>query len=425
MATHKAKTIGAAACALLGSHQVAAAEAEWQVDTATMLYSEIGRVSLVEPVVALKRSWDEKSFSGKLTLDTLTGPSPNGATPASTAQIFTGPSGPHNYTAAPGEIPLDDSFHDTRVALALDYSAPLFGDWKAGYGVNFSKEYDYLSLGGSLRLQRDFNQHNTTLALGVSGSQDTITPQGGIPVPLTVVQRRNVPSDSDGEDRSLRKSSDSKSVLDLLAGVTQVLGPSSLLRVNLNLSMSSGYQTDPFKIVSVVDASGEPVRYIREGRPDSRTKTGLYTEYLRDLSGNTLRTSYRFTTDDWGITSHAIEGAYRWNFSDRNYLEPQLRYYVQSAADFYHVALFDGEETTVANASADYRLDAMSAWTVGLQAGHTLESGSSIAARLGYYVQTPKEDAVPAAAAAGLSKFGKLVPDTKAIMATFFYSFDL
>jgi hypothetical protein len=430
--SHKAKSIGAAACALLGSAgAVSAAEPGWEIDSAVLVYSETDRVSLVEPVIAVRHTWDERTVGARVTLDTLTGPSPSGATPASTPQTFTGPSGGGDqYTAAPGEIPLDDSFKDTRFALALDYGAPLFGAWTASYGLNFSTEYDYLSLGGSLHVQRDFNQHNTTLAFGAGYAQDTIEPVGGLPEPLTVLQPRQSggegdgEGDDDGEDREGRGTSDTKSVADVLVGLTQVLDRHSLARVNLVFSQSSGYLNDPYKIVSVVGTDGEPLRYVRESRPDSRTKTGLFTEYLRDFSGDTFKLGYRFLTDDWGIASHTVETSYRLRVGSRSYIEPQLRYYLQSAADFYRIALFDGEEQTVQNVSADYRLGDMSAWTAGVQLGHKLPSGSDVSLRLAYYVQTPKEGAVPAQAAAGLSKFGDLVPDTQAVMATIAYRFN-
>ena len=427
MSTHR-KTIGAAACALLGTAvPAAAADATWEIDTATMVYSETDRVSLVEPVVSARRIWDDRSVGARLTVDTLSGPSPSGATPASTPQTFTGPSGNGDiYTADPGEVPLDDSFLDTRVALALDYSAPLLRNWTATYGLSASNEYDYLSLGGSLRLQRSFNQNNTTLSFGAALAQDSLDPVGGVPVALTVLQRRDSTDDSsDGEDRSLRKTSESKTVVDVLAGVTQVIDARSLFRINLVLSQVSGYQNDPYKIVSVVGADGEPLRYVREGRPDSRSKTGIYGEYIRDLSGDTLRTSYRFLLDDWGSDSHTVEASYRWQFTEATYVEPQLRYYLQDAADFYRVALFDGEEQDLSEVTADYRLGAMDAITVGVQVGHRLRSGSDLSLRLSYYVQTPDEDGIPVQAAEGLSRFGELVPETTAVMATIGYRFTL
>lgn len=419
---NKTKALGAAACALLGTPAMAsAADAKWNIDTAALYYAESGRVSLFEPVVSATRNWDEHSLGAKLTLDTLTGPSPNGATPSSTARTFTGPSGGDNYTVQPGKIPLDNTFKDTRVALALNYSAPLFAEWEAAYGVNVSKEYDYQSLGGSLRLQRDFFEHNTTLAFGGSFAADTVDPVGGAPDPLSIKPLAS----SSGEDDDHGGSSKSKNIFDLLAGVTQVLDPNSLLRVNLTYSHASGYLTDPYKILSVVGSDGEPLRYVYESRPGSRTKTGVYAEYLRAIGADTVRASYRFQTDDWGIDSHTAELSYRWRFNDANYIEPQLRYYVQTAADFYHVALYDGQETQVGNASADYRLGGMDAWTGGLQFGHTFAGGSDLTVRLSYYMQNPDGKGVPSQAAEGLSKFGKLVPDTKAVMATVGYRFSL
>lgn len=431
--THKAKSLGAAACALLGSTAAAsAADAVWEFDTATLVYSESQRVSLVEPVLSARRSWDARSLGARLTLDTLTGPSPNGATPASTPQTFTGPSGGESYTAKPGEVPLDDTFKDTRVAVALDYSSPLLADWIASYGLNFSTEYDYQSIGGSLRLQRDFNQHNTTLSFGAALAQDSIDPVGGAPIPLSLMQpggdddeHEDDEHEEDDDDDKGGGSSKSKTVVDFLVGVTQVLSPQSLLRLNLVLSQSSGYQTDPYKLLSVVGTDGEPLRYVYEGRPDSRTKTGAYGEWLRDVSGDTLKLSYRFLTDDWGIDSHTLEASYRWRLGDSNYLEPQLRYYTQTAADFYRVALFDGEELSLEDASADYRLGRMDTWTAGLQMGHRMRSGSDLSLRLAYYQQSPKEDGVPPQAAEGLSRFGELVPDTEAVMATLAYRFKL
>jgi len=39
--------------------------------------------------------------------------------------------------------------------------------------------------------------------------------------------------------------------------------------------------------------------------------------------------------DDWGVNSHTIDAKYRFRFNNQ-YLEPQLRWYTQSKADFYH-----------------------------------------------------------------------------------------
>ena len=77
--------------------------------------------------------------------------------------------------------------------------------------------------------------------------------------------------------------------------------------------------------------------------------------------GDVIDGSYRFMTDDWGVTSHTIDLKYHWQL-DHAYLEPHLRYYLQSEADFYHrYALstdYDSATQTLklSDASADYRL---------------------------------------------------------------------
>jgi len=195
------------------------------------------------------------------------------------------------------------------------------------------------------------------------------------------------------------------------------------MQVNYSLSRSNGYLNDPYKIVSVVGTDGEPLRYVYESRPDSRTKHALFARYKRFmLARDVFDVSYRYMTDDWDVNSSTIDTTYRWNYSATSYLEPHLRWYTQSAADFYHVALDDGEETTVDVASADPRLGAFAGTTVGLKYGHTFESGSSWSARLEYYQQAGKRDGVPAQAAAGLSKFD-YEPDLSAVMFTVGYRF--
>ena len=56
-----------------------------------------------------------------------------------------------------------------------------------------------------------------------------------------------------GDDSNKLGGSDSKDVLDLLLGFTQVLNRTTVLRVNYSYSDSSGYLNDPYKILSVVD----------------------------------------------------------------------------------------------------------------------------------------------------------------------------
>lgn len=416
----KRKALSAATAALLGTVGTTnAAEPGWSFDTSSLVYSESGgRVQAFEPKFRATRDLgDERSYSFGITLDALTGASPNGAAPFSSVQTFTNPSGNGTYTAAPGETPLDDNFRDTRVAIDGAYSAPLTELWRWSTSLGVSKEYDYLSLYGGATVSRDFNLRNTTVSFGVNVEQASINPDGGVPTPLTPMNTLGTKSGA--------TDSDSKQVFDVLLSVTQVLSPKSLGVFGYSLSQSSGYLTDPFKLLSVVDNTGDPTAtapsYIFEKRPDSRIKHAIYAQYKYfAFDRDVFDISLRVMTDDWGIGSQTLDTTYRWNFSETQYLEPHLRYYQQSEADFYRVALADGEQNTVDFASADQRLGRFDAITAGLKYGRTLESGNSWSLRLEGYKQAGKVAGLPADAttAAALQQFD-LKPDLTAVMLTF------
>ncbi|MEQ1438429.1 DUF3570 domain-containing protein [Fontimonas sp. SYSU GA230001] len=431
---NRRQSLTAATLTLLGTAAAGGAQADgrsWDIDSAVLVYSESGgRVQAIEPVV--KGTLDlggERYFSAKLVFDSLTGASPNGATPASTPQTFTGASGGGRASVTPAfETPLDDRFKDTRVQGVLDYSFPVSANGTLGFGGTVSSEYDFLSAGANLRYAHDLFQNNTTLSVGLSVEADQIDPVGGAPEPLTRVATGgggggDDEGEGEGENEGGGGRTQSKTVTDLVLGLTQVLGPRSLLQLNYSLSASSGYQNDPYKLLSVVGSDGEPDYYVWESRPDSRLKHALFARYkLFSFNRDVVDASYRYMTDDWGIASSTIDLTYRWNFAAHHYLEPHLRWYTQTAADFYRVALYDGEDQTVAHASADPRLGAFDAWTAGVKLGGTLNSGSDWSARLEWYQQQSKLTGVPAQAADGLSKFD-LQPDLSAVMFTVGYRF--
>jgi len=150
--TNKAKKVAnintalaAATCALLGTTPVVQAdEGVWEMDTALLYYGEADRVTAVEGVFSAKKDFgDEHFFSGKIVLDTLTGASATGAVSQPNIQTFTRPSGKGQYIIESGDIPLDDTFKDTRVQLEAQWTQPLWDDMRGSTGVHLSKEYDY------------------------------------------------------------------------------------------------------------------------------------------------------------------------------------------------------------------------------------------------------------------------------------------
>jgi len=398
----------AGACATLGVAATPSRASE--VDTAALAYVEPDRVKALEMVIAANHDLgDDDHLRIKFVYDALTGASANGAVPVYDAvQTFTRPSGRGTYRIQPGDTPLDDTFRDARGALSAGLTKPLGRLTKLDFGVYGSGEHDYTSLGANAALSRDFQKRNRTVSLALSVNKDTISPEGGRPIPFAeMLSPSQTPQRLDGDG--------SKTVLDGILGVSQVIDRSTVVQVNYSVSVADGYQTDPYKVVSVVDpVTGLPTAQLYEHRPDKRTKHIVYGLLKRHLSRDVVELSYRFMSDDWGVTSHTADARYRLQLGGDpgTYLQPHLRWYRQEAADSYTPWLLDGE-TLPEFATADYRLGPMTAWTYGMKFGRPVGENRRVTFRLEYYRQTPDN---PADAPGQLAQVD-LLPPVSAVFA--------
>jgi len=368
---------------------------EWQFDTAFLLYSEVDRVTAGEAIVAGTKTFsNDEVLNLKFTFDTLTGPSANGAIAQPKAQTFTRASGIGRYRTPEGETPLDDTFHDTRVQLNGQWTQPVSDNVTGSVGGHLSKEYDYLSLGLNGNLAYDFNRKNSTFSMGISYFSDTFTPEGGIPKPLSsmLVGDSNSPEWDDEFAKTRISASENKSTSDLLIGFTQVINRRMITAFNYSYSMVDGYLTDPFKVVSVLNAEGLAQDYIYENRPDSRVKQSTFMQAKYHFDDSLLNmvadVSYRYMWDDWGINSHTIDSRFIIPVGRASYIEPHIRFYQQSAADFFTPFVIE-DQLPVDFVSADYRIGEMSAVTIGAKYGVALNGGNELSFRLEYYHQRP------------------------------------
>ncbi len=399
------------ACTLLGIVGSPARASE--IDSALLLYHEASRVSAVETVVAIQHDLGhERTGNLKFVFDALTGASANGATPWQTPQTFTRPSGLGTYTTGKNDTPLDSTFKDARGALSAGYSQRLGRLNTITAGLYGSAEHDYSSLGANFALARDFFQRNTTLSLAINAAHDKITPVGGRPTPFALMAPVGSPQnrlDGDG----------TKNVTDIMAGLTQILDRATLMQLNYSTSLVHGYQTDPYKILSLVEGNtGAPTNYLYERRPDTRTKHIIYTKLKHHLTHDIFDVSYRYMSDDWGIRSHTAEMHYRLALNKSRFLEPHVRWYHQTAADFYQRYLVDGEALP-SFATADYRLGDMTSWTAGLKYGRPINDNLDFNVRAEYYVQSGKGPANPVPGLADQELF----PSVHAVYAQFAFRY--
>ncbi len=429
--------LAAASCALLGASGTARADddAPWQVDTGLLYYHEAqGRVQTVEPVVSLRHDYgDEHVLDLRFSYDSLTGGSPNGAIPAKKAQTFATPSGsslqassstpvtytnssgqvvtevPRSmlYTVAAGQLPLDPTFHDRRIAGDVGWTQPLGASDRLTVGGHLSHELDFRSVGVNAGLAHDFPGRNTTVSLGLNGEFDAVLPIYGAPVP--------------GSDYTqLEKTGDKrKHVVGGVLGLTQVVNRFWLMELDWSYDRSGGYLTDPYKIVSVVNATGDATGYRFESRPDARSRQSLYLGNRLAFAGMFGELSYRRGRDDWGSRSDTVEGRIRFRVAENLYLEPHARWYRQSAADFYRLYL-NSADALPEYLSADPRLAAFSATTVGAKLGFQPAKNQEISLRIEQYRQRPAEHTSSLALLQGLD----LNPGLRSTIVQFGWRFE-
>jgi hypothetical protein len=261
------------------------------------------------------------------------------------------PTGEPPRTAGAG-VPLS-TIDELRKAWGADLSRQ-FGELTLTAGIASSRESDYVSTGWSLNALKDFNSRNTTLSLGIAGTNDDV----------------KVFFQQDTAD---------KRSLDAIAGITQLLDKHTSVTLNVTRSRASGYLSDPYKLVEQI-AEVFPGVFLRrtfpENRPDSRTKWLVLAGVNRAVPKlhASVDASYRFHDDDFGITSHTLNLEWYQRVSEWVTLRPHIRVMRQSAADFYRVTLtgapFAPTSVPTGRApfySADYRLSELETTNWGLK----------------------------------------------------------
>jgi hypothetical protein len=379
---------------------------DWHLDSALAYYHEDGRIMAVEPVVNLSRDYGDGGKIGlNFTFDALSGSSPNGALPSRAPQTFASPSGKslstarHTYTTEPGQLPVDPNYSDARVAVGGDWQLPLTRLTRTSVGGKFSYEDDFLSASVDASIEHDFNQKNTTVSFGVSDESDLLHPIGGTPVP--------------GSDYLLfeKTGHKSKNGVGVLLGVTQVMNRRWLAELNLSADRFTGYLNDPYKIISVLDGSGGTTGYLYESRPDARTRKSVYLDNRVGWNRASAALSLRYMTDDWGVRSKTAQLRVRlWLDGKNQYVEPTLRWYRQTAADFYTPWISSPAGQGPAYASSDSRLGAFRALTYGVKYGMKLDdrtgrTGSEFSIRAEYYRQTVENGVAGPGALQGLDLY--------------------
>ena len=222
-----------------------------------------------------------------------------------------------------------------------------------GIAAAYSHERDYISRAGGLEFRTWTDDRNTTLALGVGFAHDHINP-----------------TDRDIDDGN-------RNALDFLVGVTQALNANAIVQSNLTYYTGHGYYSDPYKL--------------GDQRPAHRRTFAWLTRFNQYVpaADATLRLAYRYLHDSFGDDSHMVEAAWFQPLPAAFAVTPLVRYYTQSAADFFYGPPLGNGFVPDQPYTPDNRLAAYGAFTVALKLERQFGDGLSADLSLQYYQQRP------------------------------------
>ncbi len=382
-----------------------------QFDSALLVYREPGgRVQTIEPSTDFSLHGPKGQIVNLgIVFDAVSGATPNGAVPSDQPQTFVTPlkatGSTETVTSAsggstvihlppsPGQVaaaalgrqyivpanvlPMDRGFRDHRWAFNFGWSQPVGKISDIGFGASYSSERDYRAISANIHAAQNFNADNTTLSFSLNGEFDSSFPYGGVPTALTAMSAQWKPV-----------SARDKTQIGFVLGLTEVMTRRWLMQLNYSFDAQSGYQNDPYRVISEVDpASGTVLDNIYENRPGSRLTQSIFWDNKIAFGPAITEFSLRYFTDSWGISSETAELSERVGIGRRFYIEPDLRWYHQTAANFYRYYLVAGQPLP-AYATSDPRLGQFDAITYGGKIGYNLGGHLELYLRGDYYRQT-------------------------------------
>ena len=226
-----------------------------------------------------------------------------------------------------------------------------FDRYAIGFGLAGSTERDYLSKAASLDFRWWTEDRNTTFAFTLAGTTDRINSNNGVAV------------------------DEKKNTVDVLLGITQALSPTAIVQSNLTYSRGHGYYDDPYKLL--------------DDRPDHRRVVAWLTRWNQAVPSvdGTLRVAFRVLHDSFGSTSVMTEAQWVQQLPYGFTVTPGLRYYTQSAADFYKDPPLPNGFVPGEPYTTDTRLSAFGAFTPSIKIAKAFADGWTADLKIDFYRQ--------------------------------------
>jgi hypothetical protein len=198
----------------------------------------------------------------------------------------------------------------TQYSLGLDY---LHDRWIMSMGLTKSEENDYTAETFSFGISQDLFGDLTTISLGYSLGDDTVSRRGDS-LFADVVERQQY-----------------------RMGLSQILTKKLLLGVSLETITDEGFLNNPYRSVRYADPT-TPQGYSYEPEVYPRTRTSdagaLRLRYFLPYRA-AIHGEYRSYRDTWDIRADTYELGYTHPLDGGWIIEAKLRFYSQNNADFY------------------------------------------------------------------------------------------
>lgn len=268
-------------------------------------------------------------------------------------------------------------------AHTLRSGASVMSDERTAGDVRFTRYFDRAAISASLAYSDEHDYQSK--ALGLQGRWSTDDNNRTWTAGLGLARDR-IDNTSNGVNTAINQK---KRTTEVMGGVTQVMTPNDIVQFNLTRTMGSGYFDDPYKSFDT--------------RPDKRNAwiaLGRWNHHI--TSANlTTRASYRYYSDTFGIKSHTMDLELvkpwgQWTFT------PGIRYYSQSAANFYfdpvldangqynELATFQRAASMTGYRSPDQRLAAFGAITASMKVSYAFSPNTSADIKLDLYRQSTR-----------------------------------
>ena len=316
--------------------------------------------------------------------------------------VYSGPIG-SPWVASSGA-----SRQDTWAGLNADYSHSSDNRntiWNAD--ISFANEFDYSSVGFGGGLTKLLNEKNTTLGFSAKVYLDTWKPVYPTELKSYEEVNGNLNSgffngvtiwDQNGNESTNWHpingfgliNNKSRNSYSASFSLSQILSKNAQFSIFLDVVKQQGWLANPMQRVYFADipnyyignpesipnytsTSNKNVFHLAddiERLPSSRLKVPIGIRFNYFLNETfTVRTYYRYYTDDWGIKSNTASIEIPIKIADKFTLYPSYRYYSQTAADYFYP--YDVALSTYEFYTSDYDLSKFSANQFGFGVNYT------------------------------------------------------